>query len=153
MGYVVLRHGKNWNHCDGTGVVANSARAFIHARKIGIEIARIAAATWHLFSRGGNFAQGLRVVGDIRNDDEHMHTKLISQVFRRGDRHTWGCNALNRRIVREVDERYRFFNCAGLAKVADEKVGFFKRDADGGEDDRKLLIRTKHLCLTRNLRG
>ncbi|MPM66322.1 hypothetical protein SDC9_113229 [bioreactor metagenome] len=153
MRYVVFRHGENRNHRDGTRVATDSARSFIHAGKVGIQIAGVAAPSGDFFSGSGDFAKGFCVIRNVRDDNQHVHAKLICQIFRCGDRHARGRDAFDGGIIREIDKRNRLFNCARLSKIADEEIRFFKRDADRGKHDGEILIRAKHPCLARNLRG
>ena len=89
--------------------------ALVHGGKVGVEIAGVAAAARHLLARGGHLAQGLGVVGDVGQDDQHVHALLKGQVLRGGQRHARGGDTLDGRVVGQVDEQHGAVDRAGAA--------------------------------------
>ncbi len=82
-----------------------------------------------------------------------MHSLGKGQIFRSGQRHARGRDAFNRRIVCQIGKQHRSVNRAGAPEFLYKELGFLKRDADGGKDNREVGCAVQHLSLTRNLRG
>ena len=51
-----------------------------------------------------HLAKGVGVRRHVREDDKHVEVALVGQVLGRGQRQTRGDDALDRGIVREVEE-------------------------------------------------
>ncbi len=64
------------------------AGPLVQGGKVGIHIAGISAAARHLLARGGNLTQRVGIVGDIRQDDQHVHVLFKREILRGGQRHT-----------------------------------------------------------------
>ena len=150
---VVLGHGEDRDHGDRALLALTAACALIHGGKVGVQVAGVAAAAGDFLLRRGDLTQSLGVVGDIGEDDEHLHVLLKGEIFSRGQRHTRSGDTLDGRVVREVREDDGTVDSAGAAEVLDEVLGLFKGDAYCGKDDSEGLVIAKNLCLTRDLRG
>src|SRR5699024_6103972 len=99
VGLVILRHGEDGDHGDGTLVAQLPAGTLIHGGKVGVEVTGIAAAAGDFLPGGGDLTEGFRVVGDIRQDNQHVHALFKGQIFRSGQGHTGGRNTLNSGVV------------------------------------------------------
>ena len=64
-----------------------------------------------------------------------MHLELERQVLGRGERHPRRRDALDGRVVRQVDEQHRALDGARPPEVGDEVLGLLERDAHRGEHD------------------
>ena len=96
-------------------------------RQVGIHIAGIAAAAGDFLPGGGDLTQRVGVVGDIRQDDQHVHPLFKGQVFRCRQRHTGRRDTLDGRVVGQVDEQDRPVNGAGLLEAFDKEVRILQR--------------------------
>ena len=151
MGWVLSSSGivRNGDHRDGAVLADLTPRALVHRRKVGVEVARIAAASGDLLLRRADLAQRLGVVRDIRQDDEHVHPAVEGEILRGGERHARRCDTLNGGVVGKVREEHRAVDGAGALEFVDEVLRLFKCDADGGEHDGKVALAVQHLCLPR----
>ena len=150
---VVLGHGQDRDHRDRALLALAAAGALVHRRKVGVEIAGIAAAAGNFLLGRGDLAQRLGVVRDVGQDDQHLHVLLEGQILGGGQRHTRSGDTLDGRVVGEVGEDDRAVDGAGAAEVVDEVLGLLKGDADGREDDGEGLVVAQHAGLARDLRG
>ena len=102
--------------------------ALVDGREVGVEVAGVAAAAGDFLARGGDLAQRLAVVGHVGEDDEHVHVALERQVLGGGERHARGRDALDGRVVGEVEEEHRALDGRGacgtrsMKKSASSKV-------------------------------
>ena len=151
VGHVVLGHGQDGDHGDGALVVPDTARPLIHGGQVRVHVARVAAAPRHLLAGRGDLPQGLGIVGDVGDDDQHVHAQIVGQILRRGDGHTGGGDTLDGRVVGQVDEGDGPLDGAGLSEIADEEVRLLEGDAHGGEDHGELFVGTQHPRLTGDL--
>ena len=153
VGLVVLGHGQDRDHGDGALVPDAAACALVHGGKVGVHVAGVAAAAGDFLLGGGDLTQSLGVVGDVGQDDQHVHVLLKGQVLGGGQGHARGGDTFDSRVVRKVREDHGAVDGAGAAEVVDEVLGLLKGDADGGEDDGEGLVVAQHLGLTRDLGG
>ena len=79
-----------------------AAGALVHRRKVGVQIAGIAAAAGDFLLRGGDLAQRFGVVRDIGQDDENVHVLFKRQILRGGQRHTRRGDTLDGGVVCKV---------------------------------------------------
>ena len=152
MGLVVFRHGQNRNHGDRTVRIPLSARSLVHGGKVCIEVTRIAAASWYFLTSSGHLTERFRIVGDICQNDQYVHTQVKCQVFRCGQRHTRRCNTFYCRVVGQVHEHDSSVDGASAPEVRCEEVRFFVGDTDGCKDDGEVAFATDNLGLTGDLR-
>ena len=82
-----------------------------------------------------------------------MHAAVECQILCGGQRHARRRDTLDRRVVGKVGEQHRAVDGTGALEFVDKELGFFKRDADGGEDDGEVALAVQNLRLSRNLRG
>ena len=154
VGLIVLGHGEDGNLRDRTFFAADAARPLVHGGEVGVQIARIAAAAGHFPARGGNLAQGLGVIGDVRKNHQNVHILFEGEVFGGGERHARRGDALDGRVVRQVHEQHSALNGARAPEIADEEIRLFKRDADRAEDHGEIVrLLAEHFRLAGNLRG
>ena len=153
MGLVVFGHGQDRDHGDRAGLADTAAGALIERGQVGVQVAGVAAAARNFLLRRGDLTQSLSVVGDIGQDDQHLHVLFKGQVLGRGQRHTRSGDTLDGGVVGKVREHDRAVNGSGAAELLNEVLGFLERDADGSEDDGEILVVAQHLRLTRDLRG
>ena len=132
------------DQCDRGLLPLLLSRALVHRREVGVHIAGIAAAAGDLLLRGGDLAQRLGVVCDIRQDHEHMHILFKGQILRGGQGHTGGGDTLDGRVVCQVGEQHGPVDGSGALEVLDKELGFLKGDADGGEHHGEVFVRTEH---------
>ena len=153
VGLIVLRHGQNRDESDGTGITQPAARPLVERSQVGIQVAGEATAAGDLLLGGGNLTQSLGVVGNIRHDDQHLHSLFKGQILRGGQGHTGGGNTLHGGIIGKVAEQHGTVNSAGALELADKELRFLKRDADGGEHHGEVgILVPQHLGLTGDLR-
>ena len=65
MGDIVFGHGEDRDLGDGTFFAFDAASAFVDGGEVGVEVARITAATRDFFTSGGDFAERFTVVGHV----------------------------------------------------------------------------------------
>ena len=152
MGFVILGHREDGDHRNRTLFAQLAAGALVHRREVGVEIAGIPAAPRNLLAGSRDFTQRLAVIGNIGQDDQHLHPEVEGEVFRGGKGHARGGNALDGRIVSEVQEQHRTLDRSGAGEVGHEKIGFLKGDADRRENDGKLAVLGQHPGLAGDLR-
>ena len=122
------------------GVAELAPGALVHGGKVGVQVAGVAAAARHLLARGGHLAQGLGVVGDVGQDDQHVHALLKGEVLRGGQRHARRRDTLNRGVGGEVREENGALHRAGAAELVGEELSLLERDADGGKHDGEARV-------------
>ena len=152
MCLVVFGHGQNRNLRNRAFLADDAARAFIHGSQVGVQIARIAAAAGNFLAGGGNFTQGFAVVGDVRQNHQHMHSLFVRQIFCRCQCHFRRRDTFNRRVIRQIHEQHSALDSARPAEVADKVIRFLIGDADSAEHDGEAVALAQHARLTRNLR-
>ena len=99
------------------GLAQLAARPLIHGGKVGIQVAGVAAAAGNLLPGGGYLPQRLGVVGDIRQDHQHVHSLFKGQILGGGERHTGRGDTLDGRVVGQVGEQHRAVDGAGAAEL------------------------------------
>ena len=153
VGLVVLGHGEDGDHGDGALGAHLTARSLIHGGQVGVQVAGVAAAAGNLLTGGGDLAECLGVVGDVGQNDQHVHIALKGQVLGGGQSHTGGGDTLDGGIGGQVDEEDGTVDSARLLEVGDEEVGLLEGDTDGGEDHGELGVGAAHLSLAGDLGG
>ena len=148
---VILGHGENGDLGNGTLASLDAAGPLVDGGQVGIEVARVAAATRHLLAGGRDLAQGLGIVGHVRQDYQDVHVLLIGEVFGGGQGHPGRGDAFDGRVVGQVYEDHGPFNGARPMEVADKIIRFFESDAHGREDHGEPSLGPEHLGLPRDL--
>ena len=151
MGLVVLRHGEDRDHRDGAVFSLLPSRTLIEGSQVRIHVSGISAASRHFLAGGRHLTQSVRIVGDIRQDDQNMHPFFKRKVLRRRQRHARRRDTFYRRIVGKIHKQYGTVDGSRLLKTLDKKIGFLKRNTHRGKNHRELFILSPHLCLTGNL--
>ena len=82
--------------------------------QVGVHVAGISAAARNFFPGGGNFTQGVGVVGDIGQNDQHVHILFKGQILRGSQRHTGSSDTLDSRVVCQVDKQNGTVDGAGF---------------------------------------
>src|SRR2546427_2124027 len=126
---------------------------FIDRRQIGVRVAGIPATTGHLFARGADLTQRLRVVRHVRQDHQDVHADFVRQVLGRRQRHPRRDEPFDRGVVREVEEQDRPLEGARALEVVHEDSGVLVGDAHRREDDAEWLLAAEDLRLSRDLQG
>ena len=152
MGLVVLRHGQDRDHGNGTFLADLAPGALVHGGKVGIQVTGIPTAAGDFLFGGGNLPQRFGIVGDIGKNDQDVHPQIKSQVFRRCQRHTRGSDTLYRGVVCQIGEQHGTVDGAGAPEFVDKELGFFEGDADGGKHNGKVAFPIQHPGLTGDLR-
>ena len=153
MGLIVLRHGQDGDHGDASLFPVLAAGSLVDGGEIRVHVSRIAAASRHFLAGCRHLAERVRIIGDIRQDDEHMHLFLKSKILCRGQRHPGRSDTLDGRVIGQVDEQHGAVKGSCLPETLDKEVGLFKGDSHCREYNGKVLIRPQHLRLSRDLRG
>jgi len=153
MGLVVLGHGQDRDHSDRSLTVLDAAGAFVHRRQVRVEVARIAAPSRDLLTRGRDLAQGLGVEGHVDQDDQDVHVQVEGEVLGAGQGEPRRRDALDGRLVGQVEEQDGPLERPGVAEVLDEEIRLFEGDAHGAEDDREFSLPGQDLGLPGDLGG
>ena len=153
MSLIVLGHGQDGDHGDASLFPVLAPRSLVDGGKVRVHVSRIAAASRHFLAGCRHLAERVRIIGDIRQDDEHMHLFLKGKVLCRGQRHPGRSDTLDGRVVGQVDEQHGTVKGSCLAEALDKEVGLFKGNSHCREYNGKILIRPQHLRLSRDLRG
>ena len=154
VGLVVLGHGQDGDEGDGALLAHLAAGPLVDGGQVGVQVARIAPAARHLLLGGRHLTEGLGVVGDVGEDDQHVHILLEGQVLRGGEGHAGCGDTLHGGVVGQVGEQHRPVDGAGAAELLDEEVGLLKGDADGGEHHGEVArVVPQHLGLPGDLGG
>jgi len=66
--------------------------------------ARISPPPWDFLPCSGYFPQGLAIICHVSKDYNNMHALVKSKVFSCSQRHPWGNQPFNSRIIRQVEE-------------------------------------------------
>ena len=151
MGLVILRHGEDGDEGDRPIPALLPSRPFVQGGEVGVHIPGIAAAARHFLAGGRDLPQRVGVVGDVGQDDQHLHPPVECQVFRGSQGHTGGGDPFHGRIVRQVDEHHRPVDGAGLPEGFDEIIGFLKGDAHRREDHGEPAVVPQYRRLPRDL--
>ncbi len=151
MGDVVVGHCQNRNHGDRTVRIPLSARSLVHGGKVCIGNPD-SRGVLVLPLRAADTSERFRIVGDICQNDQYVHTQVKCQVFRCGQRHTRRCNTFYCRVVGQVHEHDSSVDGASAPEVRCEEVRFFVGDTDGCKDDGRLLSPPITFGLTGDLR-
>ena len=105
VGDVIAWHRKNRNLRDRAFFAFDHSGAFVEGCKVGVHVAWVSASAWDFFSSATDFAQRLAVVGQVGQDHENVVALFERQVFGCGQRHAWGQQAFDGRIVGFVQEQ------------------------------------------------
>ena len=151
MGLIVFRHGQNRDLGNRALLAYHTARPFVHAGQVGVQVAGISTAARDFLTGSGHFTQSFCIVGNIREDNQHVHALLISQILCSSQCHTRGSDTFNSRVIGQVHEQHGTLDSTGAAEVADKVIRFFEGNADSTEDNGELIILAQHLRLTGNL--
>ena len=79
---VVVGHGQDGDLRDRAIATLHAARALVDGGQVGVHVTGVASSAGHLFSRGGDFAEGVAVGGQVGQDDEDVLLELVGVVFR-----------------------------------------------------------------------
>ena len=82
-----------------------------------------------------------------------MHSARERKILRAGERHTRGCDTLDRGVVRKVRKKNRSFDCSRLLEIVYKILRLFESYAYGGEYDGEFTVGTPYFRLSCNLRG
>mmetsp|Transcript_12476 Transcript_12476/g.56228 ORF Transcript_12476/g.56228 Transcript_12476/m.56228 type:complete len:326 (+) Transcript_12476:60-1037(+) len=137
---VVVGHGQYGQLGDGPFPPLDPSRALVDGGEIRVHVAWVAPAPRHLLPRRGNLSQRVGVRAHVRQDDQHVLAALVRQVLRRGERDARGDDALDRRIVREVEEEDNLLERPVALEISSEKIRRLEVHAHRREDDAKLVI-------------
>ena len=151
MGLVILRHGEDGDHGDGSFLAHLAAGTLVHGSQVGVQVAGVAAAAGDFLLSRRNLTQSLGVVGNVGENDQHVHVLLKGQILRGGQGHTGGGDTLDGRVVGQVGEQNGTVNGAGALKLADEELRLLEGDTDGSEDHGEVGLAVQHLGLTGDL--
>ena len=128
------------------------ARPLVQGGQVGVHIAGIAPAAGHFLPGGGNLPQSVGVVGDVGQDDQHVHILLKGQVLRGGQGHAGGGDALHRRVVGQVHKQHRPVDGAGAPGSSSiKKSDSSKVMPMAANTTAKWLVRAPHLGLAGDL--
>ena len=116
VGLVVFGHRQDRHQGDGALLALDAAGALVDRRQVGVQVAGIAAPAGHFLAGGGDLAQRLAVVGHVGQDDQHVHVQLEGQVLGGGQGHARRGDALDGRVVGQVDEQDRALDGARCAR-------------------------------------
>ena len=151
MSLIVFRHGQNRNHGDRSSLIPLPSSSFVHGSQVRIEISRIASSARNLFTGCGHLSERLCIVGDIGQNDQHVHPQIKSQILGSCQRHSRRRDTLYRRIVGQIHEHDRSVNGPRTSKVRREEIGFLIGNTDGRKDYGKITLSADNLSLTGNL--
>ena len=151
MSLIIFRHSQDRNHRNASLFAVLTACTLIHGRKVCVHITRISTTARYFFSCCRHFTQRIRIVGNICQNNQHMHITLKCQIFCGSQRHFRCRNSLNRRIIRQIYEQNCPINCSCFFETLHKKVRLFKGNSHCSKYNRKFFIRSKHLGLSCNL--
>ena len=151
MGLIVFRHGENRDHGDGTFFAHLPSGTLVHRSKVGIKISGITATAGNLLFSSGDFPQCLGIVGDIGENDQHMHSEIKGKIFGSGECHARRGDTLDCRVICQIGEQHGAVNGAGAAELIDKEFGFLIGDADRSKYNCKVAFPVQHPRLTCDL--
>ena len=136
---VVVGHREDGELRHRAGLVLHDPRALEDRREVGVHVPGVTSAPRHLFARGGDLAQRLAVVRDVRH--HHQHVKPVHERQMLGARQARARReqALDGRILRLVQEEDAPFEGAARGEPVEERARLALGDADGDEDHREGL--------------
>src|SRR3989442_4721356 len=153
VGPIVVRDRHDRDLGDAARPPVDPPGPFVDGRQVGVGVARISPAPRHLFARGADLTQRLRIVRHVRQDHEDVHTDFVREVLCRRQRHPRRDEPFDRGVVREVEEQDRPFQGARALEVVHEDAGVLVGDAHRREDDAEWLLAAEDLRLSRDLQG
>ena len=151
MRLIILGHRQNRDHCDRALGAHFTACALVHRCKVGIKVAGITATTGYLFTCGGNLTKCLGIVGNIGDDNQHVHIALECEILCGSECHTRRRNTLDCSIRCQVDKEHGAVDSACALEVGNEEIGFLKGDTHSCKNNCEFIIGIANLCLTGNL--
>ena len=152
VGDVVIGHGQQDQLGERTGLAGDAPGTFVQAGEVGIHITRVAAPSGDVFTGRRDFTQRLAVIGDVGHNHQHVQAVRESQVFRGGQRGARRQDALDGRIIGEIDEQHRAVHGPTGAELVHKVRRLAVGDTNGGEDHRERLA-ADHARLGGDLRG
>ena len=152
VGLVILRHAQNRHLGDRPALALDAPRPFVDQRQVGVHVAGIGAPARHLLACRRDLAQRVAVVGHVGEDHQYVHVAVERQVLRRGEGHARDRDALDHRVVGQVDEQHGPLDGSGAPKILHEEVGFLEGDAHRREHHRERLLAVQRPRLARDLR-
>ena len=81
VGLIILGHGEDGNQGDTAVFALLPSGTLIERSKVSVHITGISAAAGHFLSGGGDFTQCIGVVGNIGEDDQHVHIFFKGQIL------------------------------------------------------------------------
>ena len=133
VGDVVGRHGQHRNQGDGAAPILDPPCPLVDFREVGIEIAGIALARRHVAAQHRHFTQRLGVGGHVGHHHQHVGVQVKGQVFGGGERRARGEQALDHRLVGQVEEHHHLVQHAAFLEAFLEETRVGVRGAEGGE--------------------
>mmetsp|Transcript_7110 Transcript_7110/g.17954 ORF Transcript_7110/g.17954 Transcript_7110/m.17954 type:complete len:561 (+) Transcript_7110:182-1864(+) len=150
---VVVGHGQDRELRDGAVAALDAAGALVDRGQVRVHVAGVAAAAGHLLACGRNLAQGVRVGGHVREDHEDVLLPGVRKVLRRGQRQARRHDALDRRVVGQVQEEHDVLHGAVLLEVVAEEACRLHVHTHGAEDDAEVIRRVVQHVLALDQRG
>ena len=77
----------------------------------------ISAASWHLLSGSRHLTQRIGIRAHVREDDQHVLAALVGEILCSCQSDSWSDDALNGRIVCQIQEQYCLLHRSILLKV------------------------------------
>jgi hypothetical protein len=133
VGDVVGRHGQHRDHGDGAAPVLDPPRPLVDLGQVGIEVAGIALPRRHVAAQHGHFPQRFRVGGHVGHHHQHVVVQVVGQVFGGGQGRARGEQALDHRLVGQVEEHHHLVEHAAFLEAFLEEAGVGVGGAEGGE--------------------
>mmetsp|Transcript_12047 Transcript_12047/g.33351 ORF Transcript_12047/g.33351 Transcript_12047/m.33351 type:complete len:393 (-) Transcript_12047:710-1888(-) len=137
---VIVGHRQDRQLRDGALPPFDPSGPLVDSGQIRVHVSGVSSPSGHLLSGSRDFSQGVGVRGHIRQNDQHVLAALVREVLCRGQGNSRGDNPLNRRIVRQVEEKDDLLQRAVLLEILLEEGRRLHVHSHGSEDDGEVLL-------------
>ena len=148
VGDVIVWHGQNWNLGDGTKFSLHSSGSLIDGRQISVHVTWVSSSTWHFFSGGRDFSQGVGVRSHVGQNGEHVHFFFVSQMLSGSEGKSGGDDSLNCGVVCVVHEEHSSVHGSVHLEVSLEETSCLHVDSHCREDNSEVFFGViKHILM------
>jgi len=138
---VIIWHRENWELSDGACTTLHTSSTLVDGGEIGVHVTWVTTAAWHLFSGGGDLAQGVCIGGHVGKNHKDVLLTCVCEILCCGQRQARGNNALDGRVVRKIHEKDHILHGTVFLEVILEEAGGLHVNTHGTKNDTEIFRR------------
>mmetsp|Transcript_3470 Transcript_3470/g.7235 ORF Transcript_3470/g.7235 Transcript_3470/m.7235 type:complete len:264 (-) Transcript_3470:535-1326(-) len=137
---IIVRHRQDGQLRDRSVPAHHTPSPLVNCGQIRVHVPGITTPSRHLLPRRGHLAQRICVGTHVRQNHEHVQVPLVRQVLRRRQRQPRRDDALDGRVVSQVEEEGRALHGTALLEIGAEEPSRFHVHTHGPENDGEVLL-------------